>query len=260
MMLINTVFLLLRDGLPVFFLGSLSLALLPGQRQLKITLLALLGGTFVSALLQLNATAIIDSWQGSGLERILFSASTFALLSFTALIAIASRCQHQALGYLLGLSLSLQWLISSTKMLTFYRAFWLQEQAASALWLGSIIGIGLCMSLAIVLYFALQGIARYTRIVTLVLLALFFSGHFAKGVSLLEQMGVLNSQQLWSTEKWLAENTEWAHILSALTGYEATPSYWQFAAFVSAFSLLLGAILSYRRQLNSHLQATEVTP
>ena len=102
--------------------------------------------------------------------------------------------------------------------------------------MGSIIGLGISLSLSILLHAMVNSI-RYS-LPKLIVLCVFCAGQFAGIVTLLEQIDYLNvSARLWNSSTWVADGSEYGHLLNVLFGYEATPSSAYMIAYLTAVFL-----------------------
>lgn len=125
------------------------------------------------------------------------------------------------------------------------------ETLYSGIVVGVIIGTGICLSIAILLYFILVTIAKKTgRKIVSYFLLLFGVGQLIQGLQLLEQVDIISSNvPLWSTNYLIAENSELGYFLTILFGYEATPSVMELLVFLSAIivPIFVAKIIVYQQ-------------
>ena len=96
-------------------------------------------------------------------------------------------------------------------------------------------GIGIGLSVAVLLYYIVLDAQRYWRWSLILLLALLGARQISMAVAILIQSDVIASGSvLWDSQQIISEQSEYGYFLNALLGYEATPSV----------SLLLAMLLS----------------
>ncbi|GGF63285.1 hypothetical protein [Alteromonas lipolytica] len=220
-MLINTVILFIRDTLPVFLLFSFLLAQNEGSA--RHLLGGILVGFLLAAALYFNLSVVSEWFEGGGLELI----KTLVLL--VMLIGLGEFLRRQ---YLQAAS-NTQWLafilmtgitfINVIHFIIYFLAYWTAPDAGTSLVLGNVIGLGISLSVGVLLYVLLNAI-RF-NLLKLLFLNVFFAGQVAGIAMLLEQINLLpNQSRLWDTSGWVADDSEYGHFLNVLVGYEATPS------------------------------------
>lgn len=127
--------------------------------------------------------------------------------------------------------------------------------------MGIIIGTGICLSIAILLYFFLMTVDKKpTSKVASYLLLLFGVGQLMQGLQLLEQVDIIASNShLWSTSYLISEDSELGYFLTILFGYEATPSAMELAVYISAILLPLsvGKFITYKQHHATLTNGTE---
>ena len=255
-MLINTVILFIRDTLPVFLLFSFLLAQQGGNARY------LLGGTLAGFLmavgLYFNLSVVSEWFEGGGLELI----KTLVLVVMLSGLGEFVRRQYQ------GITSSTEWLsallmvgitfINVIHFIIYLLAYWSASDAGTSLILGNVIGLGISLSVGVLLYVAVAAIR--IQLIKLAVLTVFFAGQIAGIAMLLEQINLLpNQNRLWDTSGWVADDSEYGHFLNVLIGYEATPTGAYMLIYLAAvlfpvmycylYSLLIG-----KRQLTGELK------
>lgn len=224
-MLINTVVLFLRDALPAFILVALLLnTTAKPLHQGRVISIGALVGAIASVLLMQGVLLSADWWNGIGNE-VLFSV---VLLVFFAcalwhlcLLPTSKRWQHYgAMILLISVSVSL----NGASLYTYLYSFWSRGEG-NVLMLGTLLGIGISLCVAIILYYAAQWLAlHHSRVVKGVLL-LHIAGQMNQTLFYFEQIGwVSTGESLWNTSQLISERSEVGHFFTALVGYKEAPS------------------------------------
>lgn len=214
-MLINTVILLLRDALPIAILLGLMLALFPLERK---PLGWVIGGSLAGTLLLVFTRNTVSQWvDGTGYEllSVLLYAVTFAaMLRLLYQQTVNSRAQLVMAVSLISLHLA--------DFAVYVVAFSTRDATTTSLLVGSILGIGICASVSVLLYIfltphrAIRGLQ--------VLLVVFVAGHVAESTQLLQQVDFMQeSSAMWDSRQFVSDESEYGHLLNALFGYQARP-------------------------------------
>jgi high-affinity iron transporter len=254
--LINTVILFIRDTLPVFLLFSFLLA------QQGSNVRYLLGGTLVGFLLAVglyfNLSVVSEWFEGGGLELI----KTLVLVVMLAGLGEFIRRQYQGESdATLGLSALLMvgiTFINVIHFMIYLLAYWSASEAGTSLILGNVIGLGISLSVGVLLYVAVAAMRIW--IIKLAVLTVFFAGQIAGIAMLLEQINLLpNQSRLWDTSAWVADDSEYGHFLNVLIGYEATPTGAYMLIYVASVLFpvaycYLRSLLVGKRQLTGELR------
>ncbi|WP_166424346.1 high-affinity iron transporter [Paraglaciecola sp. 20A4] len=246
-MLINTVVLFLRDALPVFVL--LSMLRVYAGTDWRYLLRGLGMGLCFSIVVVANQHTVSQWYQGAGYE----------LLKCVTLIAaylLAARMvikKGKGFGLLATLIVAIFVVPRSADFSVFVVGFWFQKDALSPILFGTTLGLGICISVAIlvdVLFSSLNkpGITRCA-------FALFIAGQVANVVLLLQQIDWLTDPgPLWNINDVIADESEYGHLLKVLLGYEAAPSSFYLLTLFSALLLPLiirSVLLSRQRAPHS---------
>ncbi len=189
----------------------------------------------------LNKTSSHKQWQDKTLldQQTLTQQKT--LLSLAILLLVL--CVHGSYFSLYVMSLTIQ----NTALETLY----------SGIVVGVIIGTGICLSIAILLYFILVTFAKTSRNpIVCYFLLLFGVGQLIQGLQLLEQVDIVSSNaHLWSTNYLISEDSELGYFLTILFGYEATPSAMELIVYLIAIivPILIAKIIAYRKDATASL-------
>jgi high-affinity iron transporter len=266
-MLINTVILFLRDALPFFVLLSLVLSMLPvGLKWLSLSLLAGLAG---SLLLLDQIDRLSQQLAGAGMELMLFSCH---LLVYLAIVAAAfiylqelqelphsakSKQKTTTLQGIAGLMIATSLFINGVSFSIYFVNFWSQADAPQSILLGTALGLGICLSISVLLYFSMLWLKQMFGPISIVLaLVLHASGQLADAVSLLVQVDWLEqSEGLWDLSNIFHDQSEFAHLFNALFGYRASPSYHQLGLYSVACILPLLGYYWLRLNFNAPTQS-----
>jgi high-affinity iron transporter len=235
--MINSVILFIRDTLPIFLLVSLLLS------QSKVALFPLLVGVSLGLLvatgLYLNLATLSMLAEGGGLELIkalVLCATLMVLCLFiNDAVAHSKRTSFWAMLLVVGITIT-----NAIHFLIYSIAYWSTERADTSLMMGSIIGLGISLSVSVLLHSLVNSIR--SAYVKLSFLCVFCAGQFAGVTLLLEQIDYLDvTERLWDSSQWVADDSEYGHLLNVLFGYEATPSI----AYVSVYLIALSMPFAY---------------
>lgn len=241
-MLINTVILFLRDALPIFILMGMLLA------QLPLTARQLILSIGVGLLCTWWFTGQIDplsQWfDGSGVELV------FWLLHLSIYLLVSAL----GLAMLKPLNWRPDWLAISLIVVIFvakgsnfwlyFSGYWHQQTALQSMTVGTLLGLGICLSLATLLYFFIQWLSRrWGALYAWLVLLIFASGQLTQALNLLVQVDWLPAASpVWNSQ-WLVDNeSEYGHLLNVLLGYIATPTLMQLLVYASAILLPLALL------------------
>ena len=121
--------------------------------------------------------------------------------------------------------------------------FWQSNEAAQSLFIGTFLGLGICSSFSVLLYFLLSAIKqRFGLTPLLVLLALNSAAKLVVALDLASQIDLIaTTVTVWDLRDILTENSEFGRVLRALIGYEATPNLTSFLSYVLSSVLFLSA-------------------
>lgn len=245
--MINTVVLFLRDTLPIFLLLSLLFSLNVSAKPLAIRISV---AAIISTICYLNIGIIAQTMNGSGFELLKVCCLLLSWIGFCLYISTLAPSTGLWL-MVVGVCLP-----ATLHFLIYFVSSWALHANDNGLLMGSIIGLGISCSVAILLNIALTTLVslRTTRIMT----TLFFAGQVASLSNLLEQIDFLVAPiHSWDTSHFISDSSEYGHLLNALVGYEATPSlsylFIYFLALLIPFLLLLWA----KKQCSSSHSALE---
>ena len=292
-MLINTVLIFLQNILPIFVVISLlfaqqdassqesnqssnqeknNVSYLPAIKLLKTTGI----GLIIVGLLSYFMPRLSQLFSGTGLEivySILFSLIyCFIVLSF--LLSRASSHKQWQDKMLVGqrklarqqtlISLAILLLVlcvHGSYFSLYVMSLTVQnapfEILYSGIVIGVIIGTGICLSIAILLYFILVTFNKKSKgKIVCYFLLLFGVGQLMQGLQLLEQVDIISSNaHLWSTSYLIAEDSELGYFLTILFGYEATPSAMELIVYLSAIivPILIAKLIAYKQNSTAYL-------
>lgn len=237
-MLINTFILFLRDALPLFVLLSLLFVVL--QPMISWLLPAALLGMFGSLLFINQIDVISNLFDGAGMEVVLFLCNCLVYLGVCKLGYLHLRNRVKSYyGWRLvgGLLVTVTVLINGSNFLVYFNGYWFQIDAPQAMLLGTLLGLGICSSLAILLHFSMLWLSkRWGDKVAVIMLLLFSVGQLADAASLLVQVDWLSSgPTMWDSSWLISDKSEFGHFFTALLGYNDSPS----ANYVDVYSAAL---------------------
>jgi high-affinity iron transporter len=236
-MLINTVILFLRDALPIFILLALLCALLPRRRIWAST--ALISG-FLVTLLYTNQIDSITGWfDGTGIELSLWLLHSCIylltlILGFRIKQGQLSQTTHVAV--IAGIMVGLIMIAKGSSFLLYFSGYLHHNNALQSMLMGTLLGLGICLSLAVLIYFIVQWLgAKFGTWSIWFLLLLYATGQVVNAIPLLVQVDIVEpSITAWSTRGFISNESEFGHLFNVLFGYQATPSVTQVTIFIFA--------------------------
>ena len=233
-MLITSLVMSLNQLLPVAIL----LILL--QVVAKQSLMKLLGGLILgiglSFLFVKSAPLISPLFDYQGLE---YAQIGLCILIFISALYYAIK---QATAAFMIAIISVMTLYLSHYII-YLIGFWQSNEAAQSLFIGTFLGLGICSSFSVLLYFLLSAIKqRFGLTPLLVLLALNSAAKLVVALDLASQIDLIaTTVTVWDLRDILTENSEFGRVLRALIGYEATPNLTSFLSYVLSSVLFLSA-------------------
>ena len=251
-MLINTVILFLRDALPIFVLVVYLYVHLPASK--LWLLICFLTGALLS-LIYINQIHIIGQWfDGKGIELSLWIYQIFVYL--LALVLGYGLHQNQSsnklyLYWVAGLMVSLTLVSKGSNFVLYFDGYLNQSNAIQSMLLGTFLGLGICLSLAILLYLTAQWLKqRLGPWSTWLLVLIYVTGQLVNALPLLVQVDVIDaSATAWSSQHFVSNEFEFGHLFNVLFGYQAAPSIAQVIVYV--FALLIPLAVFYSLKLHS---------
>lgn len=256
-MLINTVILFLKDALPVAITIAIILVLLGEQKNLlKNILLGCVIGLGFSVVFINYVDLIAQLDEGNGLE--LFSASIYIAVYLLCLALLYSKCfvkTQYGLGFLTCTLITFVMFLNGSNLMVYITGYWSQSGAVNAIVLGVLLGLGISVSVAILLYFSVfycqQKISHW---VSSFILLLFASGQIIHASNLLLPIDYLpESELLWNTNHVVSQTSEFGHFLTAFIGYEASPTSLQFMLYVFVFLIPVIFMFSNRAKFRANV-------
>lgn len=241
-MLINTVLLFLQSALPVFIIISLlilrftavSVNVVTHKNWIVISGLAITLVFLFSQYMEKTS----QLFEGKGTELV-FSFSFILIYLCSALLFLLDT-KDRFINVRKFLALVVFLLVCSlhgSHFILYLTSYWAQSLQFESLFIGIILGVGICASFAILLYFLLRysDCFIYTK-TSCYFLLLFAIGQLMQSIVLLQQVDILPlSDIIWNSTNLIAENSEFGQVLRVLFGYETTPSFMQLIIYLTAF-------------------------
>ena len=202
--------------LPVVILAVLLGLIVPlNQRQLCIYAVI---GIVMSLVFVQGAAWVSQLFDHRGLE---FMQMLLCIVIFAAaLISCQQRSQAAAVALVATMTLYL------SHYMIYLVSFWHSKDTAEPLILGTLLGVGICISFGVLLFFLLESVVKRAGVQPLVvLLALNATAKLLILLDLASQVDLLDvTSNYLDWRGFLVENSELGRVLKALLGYEATPS------------------------------------
>mgnify|MGYP006103915923 CR=1 FL=1 len=258
-MLINTVLLFLQNALPIFIITALLLLRFSSKtinninvKWLVLSFLLVIIFAFILSSFLENISQLAD---GKGIE--LFLSSGLILVYFSSIGLFVLKNTQADIVIKIPLAFIIFFVIScfnGALFIVYLTSYWAKAQQVETMFMGIILGGGICLSIAILFYFLLKFTDQNIHPNTSNYFLLFFTiGQLMHAIALLQQVDILpSSQSLWNSGNFIAENSELGQLLTVLFGYETTPSTLQFITYVIAF--IIPVIISHSTTLRSLLR------
>jgi high-affinity iron transporter len=259
-MLINTVILFLRDALPIFVLIVYLYVHLPASK--LWLLICFLTGALLS-LIYINQIHIIGQWfDGKGIELSLWLSQLLVYL-LTLVLAYGLSRNHSSNNHLVywvaGLMVNLTLVSKGSNFILYFDGYLNQSNVLQSMLLGTFLGLGICLSLAVLLYLAAQWLKqRLGPWATWSLVLVYSTGQLVNALPLLVQVDIMDaSATAWTSQHIVSNEFEFGHLFNVLFGYQASPSIAQVIVYVLA--LLIPPVTLYWLQpnLSSHSGNTQ---
>jgi high-affinity iron transporter len=245
-MLINSVILFLRDALPIFVLAVYLYLHLPKNKTWLI--MSLLAGSLLS-LTYISHIHVVSQWfGGKGIELSMWLCQLFVYL-FSLLLGYSlsrkAAANKAVLYWLAGLMLALTLLSKGGNFILYFEGYLGQNNLLQSMLLGTFLGLGICLSLAILLYLATQWLKQSLGPwATWSLLHIYATGQLVNALPLLVQVDLIDeSATAWNSQHLVSNELEFGHLFNVLFGYQATPSIDQVIIYL--FALLIPLAIFY---------------
>ena len=251
-MLINTVLLFLSNSLVIFMILALLMSV---KIKFSLSGVALFIGALIGVFLMLVLWLCIDTIsqmnEGTGLEWfyvVIHLIVYFLILFFVRLLNSNTnenmqKTQNNRSSFFAATIFSLVIMLQGTNFIIYFIGYWSHENAINTLFIGIILGAGICISISILLYFLCTYLnERFYGRSTEFILILFSCGLINKTSDLLLQIDSLPStRMIFDLNFIVREKSEFGYFLKALFGYDASPTILQvglyFTALLTAFIL-----------------------
>lgn len=189
-------------------------------------------------LLNENMESISQLFDGKGSELVF--ASGFILIYFCSafLFIFDQRSAFTFVKqYVAIVIFLLVLLLNGSHFILYLTSYWSQSVPLEPLLIGIVLGVGICTSFAILLYFTLRYSDAILYFKTSRYFLIFFAiGQLMQSIVLLQQVDILPfSSFIWNSSHVIAENSELGQLLRVLIGYETTPSLIQCIVYLAAF-------------------------
>ncbi|WP_125717260.1 iron transporter [Pseudoalteromonas rubra] len=222
-MLLNSVVITLNQCLPVAVVCVLLCATGKTVLTTKQAVLGITLGALGCIALLLMAADISAWWDYRGLELV-------QIMLLMALFAGLSGHYIQGSDKARVLSLAAALTLYLSNFFTYFGGYW-QADGAFALALGAGLGLSICASFAILLYFSLLWATRNAMALISMFVALHSASKLVFASDLAAQIDIMPAYPaLFDLRNWVSEDSVGGRILKVLFGYEATPSVWSILA------------------------------
>jgi high-affinity iron transporter len=250
-MLINTVLLFLSNSLVIFIVIALLLSI---KNKYLISGNTLSIGAVIGVLMMLILWFCIDGISqmndGTGLEWFYAIMHVFVYLLILAFVNTTNDVTSKKRDNITYKSknslyasaiMALVIMLQGTNFLIYFLGYWSQDNVINTLFVGIVLGAGICMSISILLYFFCFFLnERFYGRSTELIFIFFACGLINKTSDLLLQIDFLPStRMIFDLDFIVREKSELGHFLKALLGYDASPTILQVVLYFTALFIAL---------------------
>lgn len=243
-MIANTVIVFLRDILPIFILYSYisAMSFKPIQNAsfawAKLSILGILTTLILYSFIE----AISESFAGAGIEVFYSAALTVMWLSLSIATLLSNKHENALSSLLLAAGIVVFITLKGAGFLIYFGVSGQTSSNLFSVFLGCVIGIGICISFSLLLKFLLSEIAQSRSNWPLSFLwYAFLAGQFSQVIGLLSQVDYINdSPPLFAMNAYINDASEYGHVLNALLGYESSPSLAFIGFYLTVLCLPIG--------------------
>lgn len=262
-MISNTVIVLLRDVLPIFILYSYisAIPLKPMQNAsfvwIKLSMLGLLATLILYSFIEV----ISERFDGAGIEVFYSAALALVWLSLSIASLFPSKRYKALNSILVVVGIVVFITLKGAGFLIYFGVFGKTSDNLLSVFLGCVIGIGICISFSVLLKFllseALQSGAYW--LFSLLWFA-FLAGQFSEIIGLLSQVDYISvGPPLFTMNSYINDASEYGHVLNALLGYESSPSLAFIGFYLTVLCLPIGLkVLMQKPLLNRPLEGNKI--
>ncbi|NOU50532.1 hypothetical protein HG263_08255 [Pseudoalteromonas sp. JBTF-M23] len=243
-MLLNSVIISINQFLPLALLWVLLHHSDFGQSGEKLPFLQTLITCALACAVFLGFADTISQWfdyKGLEMLKILFLLGIYG--SVIAVFCSARRVYKQ-------IAIVLASVMYLSHFVMYVSSYW-QLDTKQGIMIGTILGLGICLSFCTLLFFTLSWFkAHGATAIVLALLSAHSASKVANAIDLAAQIDILpSSETVFDLRFWLDEYGITGRLLKALLGYEATPSYANLVAFTSAL-MIAAVVIIWRMRLD----------
>jgi high-affinity iron transporter len=259
-MLINTVILFLRDALPIFGLVVYLYVHLPTSK--LWLLICFLAGALLS-LIYINQIHIIGQWSdGKGIELSLWLSQLLVYLLTLGLaygLSHAHSSNKNIMYGVAGLMVNLTLVSKGSNFILYFDGYLNQSNVLQSMLLGTFLGLGICLSLATLLYLAAQWLKqRWGPWATWSLVLVYSTGQLVNALLLLVQVDIIDaSAETWTSQHIVSNEFEFGLLFNVLFGYQASPSIAQVIVYILALLIPAATFYWLKPNLYSHSGNTQ---
>ena len=214
---------------------------------------AILLGLFGAFLYASNLPYISELFEYTGQEllNVFLQISIYACLFVFVVFSGPYRphIKNKVLPIVMLIPIALAIIREGSEIYIYISGFSHGGQQMFPVFVGSVIGFGIGVSIGALLYFGLLACTLRVRFVVVkIMLTVIATGFLSQAVALLLQADYLDSYPaLWDTSKYLSEESVVGQLLFSIMGYESTPAPQQVVVYVVAISLvILGVVVNDR--------------
>ena len=260
-MLTNTVIIVLREVLEVAYLASFLLAISVFMHiGFRWFYCALGAGVLGASLYAYYFKKVSECFDYSGQEIVNAVLLSIVFLSLVALILLPTvkGKWRRWMIVCMFMVIFFSFVREGAELIIYYSGFSYVNEPFIGIAAGSIIGLGIGLSVGALIYFSLLNIAlKKSWLLSHVMLLITACGLLSQAVGFLIQADLISSQTaVWDSRFIVPEDSILGQLLYAVISYESTPELSQLLVWLLAFVLVLGFYVCFSKKgLYAHVSA-----
>jgi high-affinity iron transporter len=175
----------------------------------------------------INIENLSELYDGDGIELFYCIVNTFVYFTMLLLGAQFNNKTKPSKGLSLVVFVSLIFYTATnlSEFFLYFTTFLANRQAFLSTVIGSLFGLGICISFTALFTLFLKGFVAPNKQIKQVVWSFFLAGFISQNVVLLQQIGWLTSGGiLWDSSNIVADASQYGYLLNTLVGYISAPT------------------------------------